>query len=92
MSFQVEVAAEIAAVTQHIQKVEMETRSLIQKVAELTEVIGQEPELISQELADAITALKAQVAVVDELVPDLVPAEPPVEAFPDTLPVDPPQT
>lgn len=86
MGFQAEVTAEIVTVITHIAKVETETRGLLDKIAALEEVIGQEPELISQELADAITALKAQVKVVDDLVPDVT-----VEApFVETVPTEPP--
>jgi len=87
MSFQAEVTQEIMTVINHIAKVEFETRGLIEKIAALEEIIGQEPELISPELAAAIVALKAQVQVVDDLVPD--PVVDPVFDDTEPTPVDP---
>lgn len=80
MSFQEQLVNDLGEVLVRLGKVEAESRTLLARIDELTDIIGQEPELISPELAAAVEALKAQVAVIDDLVPDAVeePAEPEV--------------
>lgn len=72
---QVKTAGEIAAV-QEAQNV------AIKKIADLEALIaGGAGDTVTQELIDAVAAVKAQAQIVDELIPDVVPppVEPPVE-------------
>lgn len=69
MTTQAELAVELAALTDQVTKVGDETRTLITKIADLTaalEMAGR----VSPEVDAAVVALKAQVKVVDDLVPD----------------------
>lgn len=69
MTTQAELAVELAALTDQVTKVGDETRTLIAKIADLTaalEMAGR----VSPEVDAAVVALKAQVKVVDDLVPD----------------------
>ena len=69
MSTQAEHAAALEAVSQQVAKIGGETRTLLQKVIELTDALaaagGTTPEVDA-----ALAALQAQVLVVDELVVD----------------------
>lgn len=72
---QVKTAGEIAAV-QEAQNV------ALKKIADLEALIaGGAGDTVTQELIDAVAAVKAQAQIVDELIPDVVPppVEPPVE-------------
>ena len=69
MTTQAELAADLATLTDQVTKVGDETRTLIAKIADLTaalEMAGR----VSPEVDAAVVALKAQVKVVDDLVPD----------------------
>lgn len=69
MTTQAELAVEITALTEQVSKIGEETRTLIAKIADLTvalEMAGR----VSPEVDAAVVALKAQVKVVDDLVPD----------------------
>lgn len=74
MATQAEHAAELRAMVDKVDKIGAETRTLITKINDLTAAIeaagGTTPEV-----EDAMAALKSQLAVVDDLVPD-APAEP----------------
>lgn len=76
MSAQAQLAADILAVADKVAKVGNETRTLIAKVADLEAALAAAGD-VSPEVTEAMTALHAQVAVVDELVPD-APAPQPV--------------
>lgn len=69
---QAEAIAALQDATTQIQKIGDETRTLVQKVADLTVLVEQQAS-VSPELAAAIEAVKAQVQVVDDLVPDAPP-------------------
>src|SRR5262245_805511 len=69
MATQEELAADLAAVTEQVSKIGTETSLLLVKVNELEDALaaagGTTPEVDA-----AMAALKAQVNVVDEMVPD----------------------
>lgn len=69
MATKTEFAAAIEGVTAHVAKVGEETRALIARVNDLTAAV-EEAGNSSPEMDAALDALKAQVAVVDGLVPD----------------------
>jgi septal ring factor EnvC (AmiA/AmiB activator) len=69
MASQDQHAADIAAVTAKVDKIGGETRTLLIKVAELTDALAAAGNT-SVEVDAALQALKDQVAVVDDLVPD----------------------
>lgn len=71
MATQAEIAAELKAINTKLGKIGAETKSLLTKIEELTEVIANGP--VSAELQEAVDALKAQADTVDELVEDLPP-------------------
>lgn len=64
-----ELAAALATVGANVDKIGAETRTLIQRIADLEDAIGQADD-VPQNVLDALSALQAQVAVVDDLVPD----------------------
>lgn len=82
MATQQELAADLAAVSANVEKIGGETRSLIEKIDELTAAVEAAGNT-TPEVDAALQALKDQVAVVDALVPDAPPAggdePPPVE-------------
>jgi uncharacterized protein YoxC len=78
MKTQAELVETINAVQEQVAKIGEETQTLIDKVAELEAVIEAEGSA-SPELIAAVEALKAQVQIVDDLVPDAVEDEEPVE-------------
>ena len=69
MATQAELAADIATVTAQVTKIGTETTTLLQKVADLQVIIDSQGG-VSTELQAAVDALKAQITVVDNLVPD----------------------
>jgi hypothetical protein len=69
MATQVQLAADIAAVGQQVAKIGEETRALIERIGALTEIIETGGD-VSADVQTAMDALRAQVAVVDALVPD----------------------
>lgn len=73
MATQVELAAGLAQVTAQLVKIGTETATLLQKVADLESALGNAG-AVTPELQAAFDALKAQVQVVDDLVPDAPPA------------------
>lgn len=75
---QAELAAQLTAATAKIDKIGTETRGLITKVQELTDIINNQAE-VSPELQAAADAVDAQLTIVDELVPDATPETPPAD-------------
>lgn len=67
-----DLAPQIDALTAQVAKIGTETRSLITKVQDLTDALASTP--VPAEVEAALLALGEQVAVVDALVPDEVPA------------------
>ena len=67
-----ELAPQIEALTAQVTKIGTETRSLITKVQDLTDALAATP--VPADVEAALVALADQVAVVDALVPDEVPA------------------
>ncbi len=67
-----ELAPQIEALTAQVTKIGAETRSLITKVQDLTDALAATP--VPADVEAALVALADQVAVVDALVPDEVPA------------------
>lgn len=77
---QSELAADVKAATEQLKKIGTETSATLQKVTDLQAIIdagGGVGSTVSQELIDAVDALKAQAQVVDDLVPDAAPPAPP---------------
>ncbi len=70
MTTQAEAAAQINAVTEKLVKIGTETKSLLDKVAELEEVIRNQGN-VSAEVETALGFLKAQAQTVDDQVKDL---------------------
>lgn len=73
MATQSELAAQLTTVTAQVTKIGGETRTLLTKIQELTDALANQPG-VTPELQAAADALAAQVAVVDDLVPDAPPA------------------
>lgn len=78
MATQAELAADIRAVTVQLAKSAEETKELQasvnvlkDRITELEESLGDN---VSQEVLDAVTALKAQAQIVDDNIPDVVKA------------------
>lgn len=67
-----ELGPQIETLTAQVAKIGTETRSLITKVQDLTDALASTP--VPAEVEAALLALGEQVAVVDALVPDEVPA------------------
>jgi hypothetical protein len=67
-----ELAPQLDALTAQVTKIGTETRSLITKVQDLTDALAATP--VPPEVEAALFALGEQVAIVDALVPDEVPA------------------
>lgn len=73
MATQSESAAQVQKLTDEVNKIGTETRSLLTKIDELMAIIASGQVQTSPELQAAIDALQAQVQVVDDLVPDAPP-------------------
>lgn len=69
MSNQTQLAADINAVAANVAKIGGETRTLLDKIAELQAVVDAAGD-VSPEVVEAMAALAEQVGVVDALVPD----------------------
>ena len=69
MATQAELTAQVQAATTTLAKIGTETSTLLDRIAELTNVIANGP-AVSPELQSAVDALTAQAKVVDDLVPD----------------------
>lgn len=69
MATQKELTAEINALGETVSKIGSETQTLKQKVTDLEDALENQTDA-SPELVAAVEALKTQVQVVDELVPD----------------------
>jgi hypothetical protein len=78
MKTQAELAADLQAVTAQVAKVGEEVVKTLDKVADL-EAVLQEQGQVTPELQAAFDALKAQVVVVDDLIPDASEGEAPAE-------------
>lgn len=69
MATQMELASDLAAIAANVEKIGVETRTLLTKISELQAALdaagGTTPEVDA-----ALAALKDQVTVVDNLVPD----------------------
>jgi septal ring factor EnvC (AmiA/AmiB activator) len=79
MAKQSELAASLKALTDQTAKIFTEVQGVKQKVTDLEAQLGN-TENVSDELQAAFDALKAQVQIVDDLIPDApatLPAEPP---------------
>lgn len=75
MATQSELSAQLKATTAKVEKIGTETRTLLTLVDDLKAALANQTG-VTPELQAAADALDAQVAVVDELVPDL-PTPPP---------------
>jgi uncharacterized protein YoxC len=75
MSTQADHAAALKAVAEQVDKIGSETRALLGKVDELTTALNNAGQT-TPEVDAALAALQAQVAVVDDLVPDAPPQQP----------------
>lgn len=73
---QKELADQLTALTGQVQKIGTETAALEQKVNDLESALNAGGD-VSPEVQTALDALKAQVQVVDDLVPDPTPAPTP---------------
>lgn len=69
MADQTELVGQVNALTGKVTKIGTETRTLLTKIDDLTAVIAGGGS-VSPELQAAVDALKAQVDIVDALVPD----------------------
>ena len=72
MASQTDEAKRVTALTEQVTKIGTESRTLLTRIEELLAVIAAGGEA-TPELTAAVDALKAQVQVVDDLVPDAVP-------------------
>ena len=73
MMNQAELAAELAVVTTQVTKIGEESKATIQKVADLEAAVAAANaagNTVAPEVVAALDALKAQVNVVDALIPD----------------------
>lgn len=73
---QTELAAEMTVLTEKVAKIGTESTKTLEKVAELEEALNNQDN-VSPELKTAFDNLKAQVTVVDDLIPDVT--TPPIE-------------
>lgn len=69
MSKQSDLAADMATITAQVAKIGQESTATLQKVADLEAALANQDN-VSPELQTAFDALKAQVTVVDDLIPD----------------------
>lgn len=68
MATQAELVVEVNALKDQVTKIGTETSTLLTKINDLLAIIAAGP--VSTELQAAVDSLKAQVQVVDDLVPD----------------------
>jgi hypothetical protein len=78
MKTQAELAVELQAVTDRVAKVGAEVVKTLDKVSDLETALS-EAGSITPEVEAAFEALKAQVVVVDDLIPDVEEGEAPAE-------------
>jgi hypothetical protein len=76
MSTQQEIAAGLNAATEQLKKIATESGKTLQKVSELEAALANQSN-VTPELQSAFDALKTQVQVVDDLVPDELPVDQP---------------
>ena len=76
-----ELAPMLTAVSEQVAKIGGETRQLLVRIQELTDVINAGGD-VPPEVMQALENLEAQVAIVDELVADPAPPEDPVDPVP----------
>lgn len=69
MATQIELTSKVTALTGQVAKIGTETRMLLDKIKELTDIIASQGN-VTAELQTAVDALAAQVVVVDDLVVD----------------------
>lgn len=69
MATQKELATQLTELTTNVAKIGEETQKTLQKVEELEAALSNQDN-VSPELQSAFDALKEQVTVVDELIPD----------------------
>lgn len=69
---QAELAADMNVVTGQIAKIAGESKQTLEKVKQLEDALNNQ-ENVSPELQSAFDSLKAQVLVVDDLIPDVTP-------------------
>jgi hypothetical protein len=74
---QAQLAQELRNVSGQVAKIRTETAATLQKVIDLQGTIGTVGTVVTQEVIDALTALKVQAQLTDDLVPD-VSAPPPI--------------
>jgi hypothetical protein len=72
MGKQIDMAQEMAAITAQVAKIGEESKATLQKVADLEAALAAQ-DSVTPELQTAFDALKAQVTVVDDLIPDATP-------------------
>ena len=70
MATQEEVTAALVAAKQQVDKIGTETRTLLTRITELLAQIANQGDSVTPELQAAVDDLKAQLQVVDDLVPD----------------------
>lgn len=75
MATQSEVAQTLTDLTAQVAKIGDETRTLLDRIADLQEAVDNAGS-VDPAVLDALAALQAQVTVVDDLVPDSAPEEP----------------
>lgn len=89
MSTQAELASSLQSVTAKVDKIGGETRTLLQKIDDLTTAV-QNAGNTTPEVDAALAALQAQVDVVDNLVPDAPAPEPAPAPSPEPPPAEQP--
>lgn len=73
MSSQAEIAQGITALSEQVKKIGEESKTTLQKVADLEAALSNQ-ENVTPELQAAFDSLKQQVQAVDDLIPDAAPA------------------
>ena len=79
MATQEQLVADLTALTAQVTKIGTETSTLLTKVADLEAALSASGAAVTPEVEAALAALKSQVQVVDDLVPDAPTAETPAE-------------
>lgn len=69
MGKQIDMANEMAAITAQVAKIGEESKATLQKVADLEAALATQ-DSVTPALQDAFNALKNQVIIVDDLIPD----------------------
>jgi hypothetical protein len=70
MATEAEITGLLTAATTQLQKVAVESAATLQKVTDLETIIASMGSNVTPELQAAVDALRAQVQLVDDLVPD----------------------